>query len=124
MDGYAVRLRDVQGANRDNPAVLNVRGDLPAGRVFQGELGAREAIRIMTGAPLPPGADTVVQVEDTAPAGAQVRILTAPGRGKNIRQSGEDVKAGEVVLAEGAVLQPALRLRFMLFSGTATSITV
>jgi molybdopterin molybdotransferase len=107
MDGYAVRWPDVQKASPANPAVLNVLSDLPAGRIYEGRVGPGEAVRIMTGAPLPRGADTVVQVEDTKKSGAAVKIFAGPGKGKNIRRAGEDVKAGERVLVKGTVLQPA-----------------
>jgi molybdopterin molybdotransferase len=107
MDGYAVRAEDVLSASKENPVILRVLGDLPAGRVFRGRVGAGEAVRIMTGAPLPQGFDTVVPVEDTEKDGERVKILASPGKGKNIRLSGEDVKSGERVLEEGTLLRPA-----------------
>jgi molybdopterin molybdotransferase len=107
MDGYAVRWEDIKTASRPNPGHLMVLADLPAGRVFHGKVGAGEAVRIMTGAPLPQGTDTVVQVEETEKTGAQVKILAAPEKGKNIRRAGEDVKSGERVLEDGLVLRPA-----------------
>jgi len=107
MDGYAVRWQDIQNASSKKGVVLTVLADLPAGRIFRGEVNPGEAVRIMTGAPLPQGADTVVQVEDTEKAGDQVKILAAPEKGKNIRQAGEDVTAGERILEEGNLLRPA-----------------
>jgi len=107
MDGYAVRWKDIQGASRMNPAVLRVLGDLPAGRVFKGQGGPGEAVRIMTGAPIPEGFDTVVQVEDTEKDGDRVRVFGPLEKGKNIRFSGEDVKAGEKVMEAGDLLRPA-----------------
>jgi molybdopterin molybdotransferase len=107
MDGYAVRWADIQKASAINPALLKVLADLPAGRVYKGRVGSGEAVRIMTGAPLPRGADTVVQVEDTEPSTAGVMIFAAPRKGKNIRRAGEDVKAGERIFVKGTVLQPA-----------------
>jgi len=107
MDGYAVRWQDIQQASGEKPAILQVRGDLPAGRVFKGRVGPGEAVRIMTGAPLPEGSDTVVPVEDTEQDGERVRIFSSPEKGKNIRRAGEDVRAGERILAEGTVLRPA-----------------
>jgi molybdopterin molybdotransferase len=107
MDGYAVRWQDVRGALPEKGVVLRVLADLPAGRVFKGEVGSREAVRIMTGAPLPRGADTVVPVEDTEKSKDGVRILASPEKGKNIRLAGEDVQAGELVLEAGTVLRPA-----------------
>jgi len=107
MDGYSVRWEDVQTATKERPAILKVLGDLPAGRIFRGRGGPREAVRIMTGAPLPEGFDTVVQVEDTEKDGDRVKIFSFPGKGKNIRLAGEDVKAGTRILEEGALLRPA-----------------
>jgi molybdopterin molybdotransferase len=107
MDGYAVRWKDVRHSSRENPAALKVIGDLPAGRVFKGRGKTGEAVRIMTGAPVPEGFDTVVQVEDTEPAGEDVKIFASPEKGKNIRRTGEDVKAGSRVLEKGDVLRPA-----------------
>jgi molybdopterin molybdotransferase len=107
MDGYAVRWEDIQEASREKPALLQVLADLPAGQVFKGRGGPREAVRIMTGAPLPAGFDTVVQVEDTEKDGDRVKILVPPGKGKNIRFSGEDVKAGEKIMEAGDPLRPA-----------------
>ncbi len=107
MDGYAVRAEDILGTSKEKPVVLRVLGDLPAGKVFKGQGESGEAVRIMTGAPLPPGFDTVVPVEDTEKDGEQVRILENPGKGKNIRLSGEDVKSGERILEEGSLLRPA-----------------
>jgi len=107
MDGYAVRWQDVRGALPEKGVVLKVLADLPAGRVFMGEVGSREAVRIMTGAPLPRGADTVVPVEDTEKCMDGIRILASPEMGKNIRLAGEDVQAGEMVLEAGTVLRPA-----------------
>jgi len=107
MDGYAVRWLDIQTASAGRPFLLKVLADLPAGKVFSGRLSPGGAVRIMTGAPLPRGADTVVQAEDTEKAGEWVKIFAATKKGKNIRRAGEDVKAEERVLDEGMVLQPA-----------------
>jgi molybdopterin molybdotransferase len=89
MDGYALRWQDIQGASPDKPSVLQVVADLPAGRAYKGVVGSGEAIRIMTGAPLPQGTDVVVPVEDTEKHGEKVKILSNPGMGMNIRRAGE-----------------------------------
>ncbi len=107
MDGYAVRGLDIQKASAEHPVHLKVLADLPAGSVYNGRVGSGEAIRIMTGAPLPGGADTVVPVEDTTKTDREVKILSALPAGSNIRRAGEDVQAGEKVLEEGAVLRAA-----------------
>jgi molybdopterin molybdotransferase len=107
MDGYAVKWRDIQEATPENPVILRVIADLPAGQMFKGKLRGGEAVRIMTGAPLPCGANTVVPVEETKKSPRAVHILSAPGKGKHIRRAGEDVMADERVLKEGTVIGPA-----------------
>jgi molybdopterin molybdotransferase len=103
MDGYALRACDAAAA----PAWLTVVGEVAAGDVGSRSLGAGEAARIFTGAPLPPGADCVVRQEDTERAGERVRVVRAPERGEHVRRAGEDVTAGEVVLEPGCVLGAA-----------------
>ncbi len=107
MDGFAVRAEDLAGASPDLPAVLRVVGEIPAGRVAYTPLESKTAMRIMTGAPLPPGGDTVVPIELTAPAGKQVQVLKPVKLGANIRRAGEDIGRGQVVLYAGQVLRPA-----------------
>ena len=107
MDGYAVIHEDIKGASRENPAKLTVIADLPAGYTTEKELAPGEAIRIMTGAPLPAGSNTVVMVEDTAREENQVSIYSAPSAGANIRKSGEDVTKDSLVIPSGSVIHPA-----------------
>jgi molybdopterin molybdotransferase len=107
MDGYAVIHKDVEGASSQSPALLTVIADLPAGYTAARGLSRGEAIRIMTGAPIPGGSDTVVMVEDTQAEKNQVKILKAPGRGDNIRKAGEDVTRGSRVLSRGSIIHPA-----------------
>jgi len=107
MDGYAVIHGDIEGASRQNPAVLTVVGDLPAGYTAQKPIFRGEAIRIMTGAPIPGGCDTVVKVEDTGAEGDRVKIFNVPARGEHIRRAGEDVMQGSLVLSRGSILRPA-----------------
>ncbi|GAA3064056.1 molybdopterin molybdotransferase MoeA [Streptomyces roseofulvus] len=125
MDGYAVRVADVAGATGEFPAVLTVVGDVAAGAGGLPEVGPGQAARIMTGAPLPPGAEAVVPVEWTdggtgegaatgmraasaAPEGAagEVRVHRAAEAGAHVRRAGSDVRAGELALAAGTVLGP------------------
>ncbi len=106
MDGYAVRAADILSASRESPVALCVVADLAAGRVLEQAMGAGEAARIMTGAPVPPGADAVVPFEDARREGNQVEILEALPKGRNVRRAGEDVRKGDIVLRVGAVLRP------------------
>lgn len=107
MDGYALRWEDTRGAIRERPAVLKVIEDLPAGAVPRKKVGRGQATRIMTGAPLPEGADAVVRVEDTEKDGRMVRILVEAEAGLDIRRAGEDVREGETVLLRGDVIRAA-----------------
>ena len=102
MDGYAVRAVDVA----ELPVTLPVSQDIPAGRTDTQPLAPGTAARIMTGAPLPPGAEVIVQVERTDGGEFLVRIDSAPQPGVHLRTRGEDVAAGTVVLAAGTVVGP------------------
>lgn len=103
MDGYAVRRADVATAD-DAPVVLDVVADLPAGSGGEVTIGPGQAARIMTGAPIPAGADAVVPVERTDAGTERVAILAAPRPAHHIRRRGEDVHAGDRVLGAGIVL--------------------
>ncbi len=103
MDGYAVRGTDVQCEG----AHLRVIGAVAAGAMPTGTVGAGEAMRIMTGAPMPEGADTVVRVEDTDNGMDVVAIARATPTGLSVRNAGEDLRRGEVVVARGTILRPA-----------------
>lgn len=107
MDGYALRAADAKGASNENPVKLSVLYDLPAGSVGQAPVGPGQAVRIMTGAPVPEGADAVVMVEKTESGDGFVLIKAEPKNGENIRRSGEDFKAGDVVIRKGSVIRPA-----------------
>jgi molybdopterin molybdotransferase len=101
MDGYAVRLADVAGASEEFPAVLPVVDDIAAGGAGTQRIVPGQCARIMTGAPVPPGAEAVVPVEWTDAGLATVRISRAPEEGANIRRRGGDVTAGELLLESG-----------------------
>jgi molybdopterin molybdotransferase len=105
MDGYAVRTADIEKASRDHSVRLKVIEDLPAGFLSQKTMKEGQAIRIMTGAPIPMGADTVVPVEETRKDGFFVLILKALSLGENIRRAGEDVKQGDRVISRGDILR-------------------
>ncbi|HET9950030.1 MAG TPA: gephyrin-like molybdotransferase Glp [Longimicrobiales bacterium] len=108
MDGYAARVADVRGASASSPVTLEVVGEVRAGSAARPGVGPGQAVRIMTGAPLPPGADCVVRVEDTdrEREPGRVRIASDRGVGQNVRPAGQDVREGERVLAAGATLTP------------------
>lgn len=102
MDGFAVRAEDVSNA----PTVLNIIGEARAGSHFTGTINKKQAVRIMTGAPVPLGADAVVRIEDTEPVtDDQVRILTNAPAGNFITPRGEHTKTGAVVLKRGTLVR-------------------
>lgn len=117
MDGYAVRAADTAGASAAAPVALSVIANLAAGYVFEHEVGPGQAVRIMTGAPIPQGADAVVPFEETdeplrgvgeaAAKGSSVRVFKAAMPAANVRFRGEDVGMGQVVVPGGRVLRPA-----------------
>jgi molybdopterin molybdotransferase len=106
MDGYAVRAADLAGADEEHPVGLPVAEDIPAGWTDVVPLLPGTAHRIMTGAPVPPGADAVVQVERTDAGTERVLFYTQVEPGTHLRMTGEDVRAGSVVLTEGTLLGP------------------
>lgn len=114
MDGYAVRADDIVTACTQTPVTLAVVGDIAAGRVPEVAVSAGSAARIMTGAPLPLGADAVVPVEDTneswrdeeRPLPSTIQISRAVQPGDYVRGVGEDILAGQAILAEGHILRP------------------
>ncbi|MDR2196693.1 MAG: molybdopterin molybdotransferase MoeA [Coriobacteriales bacterium] len=119
MDGFAVCHADFVAArpapSREHPLELPIIGRLGAGSVFDGELTGGQALRIMTGAPLPRGADTVVKIEETevigesdeCPEGTNVRFFTIPVLGEHVRPRGEEARKGEVLLHAGDRISPA-----------------
>jgi molybdopterin molybdotransferase len=107
MDGYAVRVEDLAGASESAPVELSVVYEVAAGGQGERPLAAGEAARIFTGAPIPPGADSVVIQEDTSARGDRVEVPVAPRPGENIREAGEDIRRGDAVLEAGTLLGPA-----------------
>jgi molybdopterin molybdotransferase len=107
MDGYAVRFEDIKDASSDHPVRLEVIEDLPAGFFSKKRVEKGKAIRIMTGAPIPEGSDSVVPVEETKREGGLVAIFKAFSTGKYIREKGEDVKKGDQILSKGDIIRPA-----------------
>ncbi len=113
MDGFALRAADLAGATEDAPIALEVVAHIGAGDYWEGEVGAGQAARIMTGAPVPAGADSVVMVERThvlsgdGGIGSSVAFELEPTFGEHIRRRGEEVRAGDEVLFAGEVIGPA-----------------
>jgi molybdopterin molybdotransferase len=106
MDGYAVRSADVGSASTANPVTLTVIGTIAAGSPSAHVLARGEAMRIMTGAPVPAGADAVIRVEDTDAGTSRVQIRSSRDVLKNVRPRGEDLTPGQVAVARGAQLYP------------------
>jgi len=106
MDGYALRSADTRGASPKKPVVLRVIEDIPAGSVPRCTVAPGTAARIMTGAPLPEGADAVLRMEDTEKDGDSVRILVEVEKDNDVRFAGEDVRSGELVIPRGSIVRP------------------
>jgi len=107
MDGFAVRWEDIAQEHAiQKPVTLAVIEDVPAGTMPSKAVGAGQAIRIMTGAPVPRGADTVLKVEDTEHTPDTVRVFKPEPCGSNIRPRGEDVRKGECIIARGTQIRP------------------
>lgn len=106
MDGFAVRAEDIKQDHAiSKPVTLAIIEDVPAGKMPTKSVGPGQAIRIMTGAPIPNGADTVVKVEDTEHTPDSVRIFKPEPRGSNIRPQGEDVKKGDCIISKGTPIR-------------------
>jgi len=108
MDGYAVRSADITAVMKGEPVTLRVVGTIAAGDRAESPLKRGQAMRIMTGAPVPGGADTVIRKEDTDGGSAKVQIRDARDVWKNIRQAGEDFQRGDVLGRRGTPIRPAL----------------
>lgn len=108
MDGFAVRYEDIKQAHAvTTPTMLTVIEDVPAGKFPAKAVGKGEAIRIMTGAPVPKGADTVLKVEDTENQPTWVKVFKEEKKGANIRLQGEDVRKGDCIIPRGKIIRPA-----------------
>jgi len=114
MDGFAVQAASTEGAARSTPVVLRVIGEVAAGSVSEEEVVPGTAVRIMTGAPMPRGADAVVQFEDTdeeerklpGEALAEIGVRRQVERGLNVRVAGGDIPRGSLVLPRGTLIRP------------------
>ncbi len=105
MDGYALRSEETFGAGPYNPLTFKVIGEVTPGRVFAGEVGKGEAVRIMTGAPIPPGADAVLMAEYTSEEGGVMTATDAVAPKKHVGRVGEDIQAGSQVFQAGRCLR-------------------
>ncbi|SVC28810.1 uncharacterized protein METZ01_LOCUS281664, partial [marine metagenome] len=108
MDGFAVRAKDFKGASKESPIRLAVIRHVRAGDAPGPEVGQGQAVRIMTGAPVPPGADSVVRVEDTdaESESGTVQIFGDRDTGANVRPAGQDMRPGEKLLGRGHTITP------------------
>src|SRR5437764_4531931 len=106
MDGYALRGDETFGAGPYNPLELPVVGEAFPGRPFAGVLSPGQTVRIMTGAPLPEGADAVLQAEAAEEAGGELRVTDGVPPGRHVGRRGEDIEIGSVVLRQGRLLRP------------------
>ena len=104
VDGYAVKAEDTFGAEENQPAKLALRGKVSVGELPQLYVGKSESAEIVTGAPIPEGADAVVMVEDTDTQDAELHVFRAVTRDENVMKRGTDIKKGETVLKAGQVL--------------------
>ena len=107
MDGFAVRAEDTFGASRYEPKTLRVIEKVYTGQVPSQTVEAGTAVEIATGAPMPPGADAVVMVEETEQSGDDVRVLTPVYPRQNVGKQGADIVVGQTVIARGDVLNPS-----------------
>jgi molybdopterin molybdotransferase len=107
MDGFAVRAADTAGASEQTPVTLRIVGEVAAGHAPTIAVGAGEAVRIMTGAPVPGGADAIVMVERTRAEGDAVAVLQAAAAGDHVRPAGGDLETGQRVFDAGTTLTPA-----------------
>lgn len=106
MDGYAVRSSDTRGASRKRPLTLKLLETVPAGRMPTKRVSAGWATKIMTGAPMPRGADAVLVAEDSDEKNGSILCFAVVRRGENVRRAGEDARRGERVLPKGTRIRP------------------
>lgn len=107
LDGYAIKAEDSEGASAASPVVLEVIGEICAGQVFEGVVMRGQAVRIMTGAPMPDGTDTVIRQELTDYGEQQVKIYEVQKSYGNYCVLGEDYHKGDVLIKKGSILDSA-----------------
>lgn len=107
VDGYAVRAQDTYGAEENQPVMLRVCGAVAVGEQPQATVALGEAVEIVTGAPIPQGADAVVMVEDTERQDSDLQVFSSVTVNENVMKKGSDIKKGEVILKKGHILGAA-----------------
>lgn len=107
-DGYAFRAADTVGADREHPVTLRILEEIPAGSMWTQTVTPGTAVKILTGAPVPPGADAVVKYEDTTFTDEAVTVYAAATAGENVVPRGEDVRTGDLLAEKGTVIDPAM----------------
>ena len=108
FDGYALRGADTAAATREGPVTLAVRQEIPAGHMPKEAVAPGQAAKILTGAPIPPGADAVVKFEDTEFTGTSVTFFASAAPGSNIVRAGEDIPEGTEIVPQGGLIEPAV----------------
>jgi molybdopterin molybdotransferase len=106
MDGYAIKSEDTRNCGAENAAEFDVKGSIKAGDYCEDELKPGEAFKIMTGAPLPKGADAVIEIEKVEVKGNILKVSQAVNKDNNVIKLGEETKAGELVLNRGRIIRP------------------
>ena len=107
VDGYAVHAADLAEASNANPVLLKILGYISAGDSGEEQMCSGQCVQIATGAPLPPGANTVVMVEDIEVEGSNVRFTQSIPEKENVRYQGEDISEGDAIIPAGTVIGPA-----------------
>lgn len=107
LDGYAFRADDTQGASEENPVALQIIEEIPAGKAPEHSLGSMQAVKILTGAPLPEGADAIEKYEVVEADEKTLRLFHPYKNGCNVVPIGEDIKEGDQVLSDGTMISPA-----------------
>lgn len=107
MDGYAIISDDTKNASQEKPVKLKIKGVVKAGSFYQGQLKHGEALKIMTGAPIPNGADAVIQIENVKIYNDEVSIFNPVEKNKNILNMGEEIAKGDIALLSGKIIRPS-----------------
>lgn len=107
MDGYAIISDDTENASEEKPVKLKIKGTIKAGDFYEGQLKCGEALKIMTGAPVPNGADAVIQIENVEADSEEVAIFNLVKKNRNILNLGEEIRKGDIALVSGMAIRPS-----------------